>query len=516
MANLTLKEAYIRASTANTLYNRNRQRWQFYLDSYSGGLDYRNGQYLHRYQLESPAEYNSRLANTPLDNQCKSIISLYISFLFREAPVRDLGTMQNLQVSSDILEDADLDGRSMDAFMKDVAIWTGVFGHVWCCVAKPSSNAETLAAEIQQGIRPYLSVHSPLTVTDWRWEQKPNGGYELGMIKLVEEINDSLNVVKEWTRTEIITTVIDIKKSEAVETYTEPNNLGRLPWVCVYAERTPVRGVGMSMISDIADQQRMIYNELAEVYDSIRLDTHPSLVATAETNVSGAAAGQVITMPENMDPALKPFVLQFEGGQTDKIYASIQNRKQMIDGMANVGSVRVNETREMSGRAMEVEMTLLNARLCSIADNLELAEEQIWQEIAAYLGTEWTGTVRYPEDFSIRNVENELDQLAKMKSLSTLPELQTEIDMRIADILEIDISTVAEAELDEDLRTYPDGETIPAALPEAYQPDSSTEVPIGQNCANCAAYNPDTKQCSVWANVVVRPNYWCAKWVPQG
>ena len=75
----------------------------------------------------------------------------------------------------------------------------------------------------------------------------------------------------------------------------------------------------------------MIYNELAEVYDSIRLDTHPSLVATSETDVKGAAAGQVITMPENLDSNLKPYVLQFNGGQIDKIYASINNRKQMID-----------------------------------------------------------------------------------------------------------------------------------------------------------------------------------------
>jgi hypothetical protein len=218
----------------------------------------------------------------------------------------------------------------------------------------------------------------------------------------------------------------------------ETNGLGFLPFVCAYAERSPVRGLGNSLVDDIADQQRMIYNELSEVYDSIRLDTHPSLVATAGTNAQGAAAGQVITMEENLDPNLKPYVLQFEGGQIDKIYASINNRKKMIDSMGNVGAVRATETREMSGIAIETEFQLLNARLSSIADNLELAEEQIWQIIYTYMGYAWDGEIDYPDNFALHNTDNELDQYAKIKALSPRPEVQAAIDSRIAEMLDIE------------------------------------------------------------------------------
>ena len=93
----------------------------------------------------------------------------------------------------------------------------------------------------------------------------------------------------------------------------------------------------------------------------------------------------------------------------------------------------------MSGIAIETEFQLLNARLSSIADNLELAEEAIWQEVAAYLGIEWTGTIDYPDNFALHNIDNELDQLARMKALSTLPEVQQEIDKRIAEILDIEL-----------------------------------------------------------------------------
>jgi len=438
MADLTYQQAYLLATSANEVYTRYRDRWQFLMDSYQGGEAYRNGAYLTRYQLESDREYELRLRNVPLDNQCKGIIGLYVSFLFRTPPKRDLGDLEYSPVVADMLEDADLDGRNMNAFMRDVATWSQIFGHAWVCVAKPSVNAQSLAEEMAQGVRPYLSLYTPLAVTDWEWQQQPNGSYALNYIKVVEEVNGNEDRIVEWTLESITITVIDKGQKTAKSREVLPNELGRIPFICVYAERSPVRGIGQSVIDDISDQQRMIYNELAEVYDSIRLDTHPSLVATGETNVSGAAAGQIITMPETLDPNLKPYVLQFQGGQIDKIYLSIENRRKIIDGMANVGSVRATETREMSGIAIETEFQLLNARLATLADGMELAEEQIWQEVAAYLGLPWTGEITYPDNFALRNVDNELDQMSKMKTLGTNPLIQTEIDKRIAEILDID------------------------------------------------------------------------------
>lgn len=456
MADMTYQMAYQRAVAANNSYSRYQDRWQFLMDSYQGGDAYRNGNYLQKYQLEKASEYNLRLANTPLDNQCRSLINLYVSFLFRQEPQRELGTLEDNPVSELILEDADLDGRNLNAFMKDVATWSSVFGNVWICVSKPNIGAVTLADELATGTRPYLSLYTPLSVTDWRFERQPNGSYRLNYIKVLEEVSDTETRVVEWTPTEITTTLLDTKNKTATSVETQPNELGRLPWICVYAERSPVRGLGQSLIDDIADQQRMIYNELSEVYDSIRLDTHPSLVATAETGATGAAAGQIITMPENMDPNLKPYVLQFQGGQIDKIYLSIENRRKMIDAMGNVGAVRATETREMSGIAIETEFTLLNARLTNIADNLELGEEHIWEEICLYYGVPWTGEIKYPDNFALRNVDNELDQLAKMKTLSANTLIQQEIDNRVAEILDIDeIYEADQGEEDEEEMTHP-------------------------------------------------------------
>lgn len=438
--NTTFNDAYANAMSANKQYNELKPRYQFLLDSYLGGEDYRRGGYLTRYQLETDTDYALRLKNTPLDNQCASIISLYISFLFRQSPQREFGSLEGNPVIEDFLKDADLDGRSLDAFMKEVSIWSSVFGHCWVSLVQPGVPAETLAEQQALGIRPFLSVFTPLAVTDWQWHRNVNGSFELSYIKYIEDANDTFAVIKEWTTTEIKTTKVSHTKRQVDSELIEPNQLGKLPFILVYNQRSHVRGLGVSDINDIADQQRMIYNELSEVYDSIRLDTHPSLVTTPDTNV-GTGAGALIHMPENLDPALKPYVLEFSSAPVDKIYTSITNRRNMIDSMANTGSVRAIETREMSGYAMETEFQLLNARLSSKADNLELAEEQIWRLFSDYMGWDWQGEIKYADEFSIRNTGNELDQLVKALEKVQDAANKAALEYAIMELLEVESSS---------------------------------------------------------------------------
>lgn len=61
------------------------------------------------------------------------------------------------------------------------------------------------------------------------------------------------------------------------------------------------------------------------------------------------------------------------------------------------------------------------------------------------------------------------------------------------------------------LTVYPNGTPIPSSLPESYQPASNDNVPVGQNCLTCKAYDIDTKVCSKW-NAPVKCMWWCAAW----
>jgi hypothetical protein len=217
--------------SANRIYQTYQPQWKYLMESYVGGSEYRRAGHLTRYQLETQNEYNARLLTTPLENHCASVISVYNSFLFREEPDREFGTIDGLPELEDFMKDADFDGRSLDAFMKDVATWTSVFGHSWVMVAKPNVGAATRADEVAMGVRPYLSLLTPMVVLDWQWSRMPSGRYELVYFKYLEETNGDVRTVKQWTPTEIRTSIVNVEEDIIIEDYIEPNGLGKIPAV---------------------------------------------------------------------------------------------------------------------------------------------------------------------------------------------------------------------------------------------------------------------------------------------
>jgi hypothetical protein len=434
MSDLTLQNDFARVSSTNLEYQRNRDTWSFLLDSFVGGDQYRNGSYLTRYQLETAQEYQQRLATTPLDNHCASIVSVYTSFLFREDPERDLNDWAGFQDVLDFLNDANLEGQSFNSYMKDVATWSSVFGHVWCLMTKPNLGAETQGQEQAMGLRPYVNILTPLAVLEWRWARQPNGSYQLIHFKYIEEIVDQTTVIKEWTNEEIRTWIMDDNKKTASLDMVEPNQLGVIPAVLAYNKKSIVKGIGVSDLADISSIQRQIYNLLSEVEQSHRLDGHPSLVVTPDTQY-GSGAGAVIVIPENSDPGLKPYVLEHGGANVASIHATIDKLVESINRMSNTGGVRATETRTLSGVAMEVEFSLLNARLAEKADQLELVEEQLFKLYGLYMDRTWMGEIDYPGSFNIRDTQREYTQLAQAKSAATDPRVLQVIDHEIISLL---------------------------------------------------------------------------------
>ena len=513
MAQQELLDDYRALSSTHWLYTRNRDRWEFLLNSYTGGDVYRQGAYLTRYQLETEGEYNSRLQNTPLDNHCQSVIATYTSFLFREEPERDFESWEGQVDVEDFLEDCDMENRSFDSFMKQASIWSSVFGHSWIIMTKPDLGAVTVAQELEMGVRPYVNLLTPLVVSDWRWERTPGGRYELSYFKYVEEVIDKITVVREWTRETIKTWVMDDVKKEAYLKVEEINELGKIPAILVYNQRGITKDIGISDITDIADLQRQIYNLTSENEQSIRMDGHPSLVVPPTAQL-GSGAGAIIQLQEGSDPGLNPYYLEHGSTGVSNIHSSIEKLVEAIDRISFTGGVRSTVTKTMSGIAMETEFQLLNAKLSEKADNMQLAEEQIWRLFGDYQGRTWEGEVEYPESFSIRDTQREFSQLASAKSAATDPVVLRVIDEHILEMMGEEKERLPFIDPNPQVgRVYPDGEIINSNLPAAYQPASNPDVPEGQNCGNCEYYKPGELYCTKF-DAPVRAVYWCAKWEP--
>ena len=414
-------------------YKENVNHWEYFIRSYNGGFDYQVGQYLNRYNLELDNEFNQRLLNTPCDNHCRNIIQIYSSFLFRVKPTREFGEMQDEASLESFLKDTDLDGNNFDTVIKQAQNYASIYGHSVLILDKPKVVSNTKADELQQDIRPYLSIVTPENILDWNYKREVNGRYVLDYLKVREEVDrDGGIYLRCWYLDRVDTHYLKNDSTESVLLDTAENQIGKIPAVILYNSKSHKRGIGQSDLTDIADLQKAIYNEFSEIEQLIRLTNHPSLVKTPSVNAS-AGAGAIIEMPEEIEPNLKPYLLQPSGQNLQSIMDSITKKVESINRIAHTGAVRTTKTQVSSGIALQTEFELLNARLSEKADNLQLAEEQLFKLYANFQNVNFDGEINDPETFNIRDFANDLMFYQQAKAINVKsPTLVKEIDKEIA------------------------------------------------------------------------------------
>ena len=413
-------------------YSETVGNWEYFIRSYNGGFDYTSGNYLNRYNLELDSEFNQRLANTPCDNHCKNIIQIYSSFLFRVRPSRDFADMQDEPSLDSFLKDADLEGNNLNSVIRQAQNYASIYGHCFMILDKPNITTSTKADELDQDIRPYVSILTPENVFDWNYTRQANGKYELDYLKVREEVDrEGGQYFRLWFPDRIDTVYLP-KNSEPRLIDSAPNTIGKIPAVILYNAKSHKRGIGQSDLTDIADLQKSIYNEYSEMEQLIRLTNHPSLVKTPSVNAS-AGAGAVIEMPDELEPNLKPYLLQPSGQNLQSIMDSIKHKVDAINRIAHTGAIRSTKTQVSSGVALQTEFELLNARLSEKADNLQLAEEQLFNLYALFQNTTFDGEINYPDSFNIRDYAADLMYFQQAKALNIgSPTFNKEVDKEIA------------------------------------------------------------------------------------
>jgi len=429
---------------SHSVYQYYLNRWLFLNDAYTGGLDWYAGKNLEPYYKESREDYEMRLRMTGLDNHVRTVVGIYNSFLYRRPIHRELGEIETDPGYDAFLRDADLDGQSFDAFIKQVSTKAMVYGNVWVLLDKSDVDVATRADELNLGIRPYASMFTPENVLDFEWQRQPNGVYELTFLKIKEEVVNKSQYIREYTKDTISVYRIDAKEKTAKLHKEYVNTLGKIPAVCVYASRSNTRGVGHSLISDIADLQKQIFEEYNECIQLIRISNHPSLVLQEGVEAS-AGAGSIVKLPSNQDPNLRPYLLQPNGGNIQAILDSIEKKIEAIDRMACLGGIRSIESRRLSGIALTVEFNLLSAKLSDIAQQMEHAEEQIWKLYAQFQGLSYTGNIEYTRNFSIQDKANDISMLKMAKDANIEnAQIRKMIDEKIYETITDELMTKSE------------------------------------------------------------------------
>jgi hypothetical protein len=396
----------------------------YHYKSFVGGELYKSGSYLTQYLGENTGpgdQYAKRLESTPLDNHVQTTVDIYRSFLFRTLPKRELGLLMNNPLVNAWLYDTDQEGQSMDSFLKTANDLAVSMGSVWILVDKPEYKVETEAEAIQLGIRAYAAVYTPQNVLDWYHERNIAGKMELEYIKVKESENDEYVTFTCWHKDSVEKYKVSKDNQGEIDKIVEhneyPNPLGYIPFVFHAPLKSPVKGVGLSMIADVANQQRFIYNCASEIEQHLRISSHPTLVKPTSTDAV-AGAGAILNLDESIDPGLKPYLLSPSLSTTDSILKAIENSVTAIQRMTHTSAIQATTGTPMSGVALQTERQLLNAKLADMADTLKETEYQMWITWLDWqaLNMPENFSLEYPETFDMRDEHLELDFLMKARS----------------------------------------------------------------------------------------------------
>jgi hypothetical protein len=387
--------------TVHPNYESAAKQAEYLYRSYVGGETYRAGQYLTHYIGEETGpgdQYLKRLKSTPLDNHVQTTVDIYRSFLFREAPHRTLGNLIDNPLVTQWLTDTDQEGQGMDSFLKTANDMALVMGNVWLLVDKPSYKVQTQAEEQALSIRAYAAMYSPMNVLDFQYERNIAGKMVLKYIKVKESDNPDYMVITEWTPEYVLRSRVSKddqgEPAEIVATQQFDNPLGFVPFINHAPVRSTVKGFGHSLVADVADAQRYLYNLLSELEQTIRISGHPTLVKTTSTSAA-AGAGAIINMDNDTDPGLKPYLLTPSAQGINGILDTIETVTESIKRMTHTTAVTATKGQAQSGVSLQVERQLLNAKLSDIADTLQETEHKLWD-----IWMSWQGLTK-PEEFEI-------------------------------------------------------------------------------------------------------------------
>jgi len=155
----------------NPIYNATYEQMLAYQYGYLGGFIFKS--YVRKKRPSEDSNlYQDLIQNTIAQPICRYVVDTINDVLFEPGIKRELKfcTPEGSPIDSDNIEwaqlfllDADLQNRSLNAFMESVGDLTSIFGYCWVFVDMAQQGDANFG-------RPYVVAVNPLQVWDWEWE----------------------------------------------------------------------------------------------------------------------------------------------------------------------------------------------------------------------------------------------------------------------------------------------------------------------------------------------------------
>jgi len=410
-------------------------RWLFFLNSYEGGSDYtENPQYLFSHSRETAEDRAFRLRRVVYYNYCKSIIDLYVSYIYKKEIIRESDNPYYFE----FIRNVDLRGNDIDTFMsRYIAPLSQIFGVVFVIVDMPETK-EGLTTSYEEklfGIRPYATPLLPFFLVDW--ELDSFGGFR--WVKIKEPVLSGRSPFSEyeppdyvyriWTKERWYVVDKDGNFLNPNEEEGEEHHLGMVPVVAAYNERSFAHPLmGISALQDIAPCCQKIYN-LASLLDEFLYKQCFSFLAwPGDVDAERLSTSNVVTY----DPELKalPSYITPPTDPAKFIESQIEKTIQEIYRIARIKYVAVTSQAE-SGISRAIEFHDTNNILAKKARNLQQAERDIAELFFRWIRDENDARIVYPKEFNIRAINEEIEEAIKVMSLNLSKTLNARIGKRL-------------------------------------------------------------------------------------
>lgn len=445
---------------------RYRAYWDFLLQSYEGGIDYSNskvlnqqsssGLYNEQFRLfingiqqntqsinngnlfmhpkERVDDYNRRVNMSYYYNFCSPIIDIYADHLFKQAVIEDWAELApTIEL---VKNDIDRQGSSIQEFRKQLSDTAQVYGHCFVLVDSPeyskTKGIRTRKDQIDNRAFPYATIYIPQNMINWALDKEGKPYWVL-----LRESYDANEDPENYDRKKTRRCEYRLWTRDAWYLYNDDyelimagvHNLGMVPIVCVFDKKskTARNFLGISQIADISFIARDIYNASSELRQILRDQTFAFLAIQGNSDEFGAldiGTGKALLYPEGREtpvyvsPSSDNASVYFD--HIDRQIAKIFQLAKIdagVGGQAKSTPASGASVDNQSGISKAWSFNQTNSSLSTKSANLEDAELRIWQIFALWEGKQFTGSIQYPNEFSITSI---LDDLGECEQESRL------------------------------------------------------------------------------------------------
>jgi len=433
------------------LYDAYIDDWEFYLLSFNGGDEYIET-HLETHRLENPGDYTRRKNRAYYLNYCSPIATIPSDFIYKKEATRPADKKLTI-----FRENVDRRGTNIHEFMRKVCILGALYGTIHILIDKPNKTKEMLQLE-KEGkkltkyhnslLNPYATIVQPQSLLDWSINPETQ---ELNWILLCETVYDDADFMQEriesvqykvWTPNEWI--IYNENNDEIDRGW---HGLGRIPLVTHYHKDVDLNLVGESMIKDVAESNKAIFNWCSTLDEMICRQTFSQLICPDDGSMTAdevdgeggsralKAIGTASAFTYPAEARHPPAFISPDTKQLRTIWDMVVNHAREMFRLSGLVSAKTSmiEKTGQTGKAEEMKFLDMAVFLAAKAKSLENTENKVNEFV--YL---WQGEpniiperVHYPDKFDITSPLDIVDLYVKVTTNAISGRLNKEMAKRL-------------------------------------------------------------------------------------